>query len=141
MTIEKAFERYKTFLEGLTAENLQDLAKYVTVDVRFRDPFHNIHGLSKMQNIFRKLFDKVTDIEFTVTEFATSGRIVFFNWKLDGILFNRPWGVEGVTRITFDEEDKVSHHFEYWDAASQLYEYVPIIGWMVRIFRRKISEE
>lgn len=140
MTIETVFESYKIFLEGLTAENLEGLAKYVTEDVRFRDPFHNTRGLPKMQNIFRQLFDNVKAVKFIVSEYAISGRTVFFNWKLDGVLFDKPWKVEGVTRIQFDENGKVTHHFEYWDAASQLYEHMPIIGWVVRFFRRQISK-
>ena len=139
MTIEAAFEKYRTFLEGLTAEKLHYLTRYVAPDVSFRDPFHDISGLARMQGIFQKLFDKVKGTKFKIINHAITGRVVFFQWQLNGILYGRPWIVEGMTSITFNEEEKVTQHIEYWDAASQIYERFPVIGQLLRFFRRRIS--
>ena len=38
-----------------------------------------------------------------------------------------------------NEKNLITEHTEYWDAASQLYEKMPIIGGLMRYFRRKIS--
>jgi len=139
MTIEAAFEKYRTFLEGLTAEKLHHLTEYVAPDVRFRDPFHDISGLARMQGIFQKLFDKVKGSKFNIINHAITGRVVFFQWRLNGILYGHTWTIEGMTRIAFNEEEKVTQHIEYWDAASQIYERFPVIGPLLRFFRRRIS--
>ena len=139
MTIEAAFDKYRTFLEGLNVEKLHHFPEHVAPDVEFKDPFHHISGLSRMQGIFKKLFDKVKGIEFAIINHAISGRVVLFQWRLNGILYGCSWTVEGMTRITFNDEEKVTQHIEYWDAASQVYERFPVIGQLLRFFRRRIS--
>ena len=139
MTIEAAFNKYRIFLEGLNVEKLHHFPEHVAPNVKFRDPFHDISGLSRMQGIFKKLFDKVKGIEFAIINHAISGRVVFFQWQLNGTLYGRPWIIEGMTSITFNEEEKVTQHIEYWDAASQIYERFPVIGQLLRFFRRRIS--
>ena len=139
MTIEAAFDKYRIFLEGLTVEKLHHFPEHVAPNVKFKDPFHDISGLYRMQGIFKKLFDKVKGIEFAIINHAITGKVVFFQWQLNGILYDRPWTVEGMTRITFNDEEKVTQHLEYWDAASQVYEQFPVIGPLLRFFRRRIS--
>ena len=139
MTIEAAFDKYRIFLEGLTVEKLHHFPKHVALDVKFRDPFHDICGLSRMQGIFKKLFDKVKGMEFAIINHAISGRVVLFQWRLSGILYGRSWTVDGVTSITFNDEEKVNQHIKYWDVASQVYERFPLIGPLLRFFRRRIS--
>ena len=139
MTIEAAFDEYRIFLEGLTVEKLHHFPEHVAPDVKFKDPFHDTSGLSRMHGIFKKLFDKVKEMEFAIINHAISGRVVLFQWRLSGILYGRSWTVEGMTRITFNDEEKVTQHLEYWDAASQVYEQFPVIGPLLRFFRRRIS--
>ena len=139
MTMEVAFQKYRTFLEGLTAEKLHLFTEYVAPDVRFKDPFHDISGLAQMQGIFKKLFDKVKGIKFKIINHAITGRVVYFQWQLNGIVYGIPWTVEGMTSITFNEEEKVTQHIEYWDAATQIYERIPVIGEILGFFRRRIS--
>ena len=92
-----------------------------------------------MQGIFQKLFDKVKVTKFKVINHAINGRVVFFQWELNGNLYGHSWIIEGMTRITFNEKEKVTQHVEYWDAASQIYERFHVIGQLLRFFRRRIS--
>ena len=139
MTVEAAFDRYKSFLEGLATKRPEDLDKYVTKDVLFRDPFHDVRGRDKMVGIFVKLFETVDKIEFHVLRHAVSGRIVFYQWKFLGIVSGQPWAIEGLTRLVFDQDELVSEHVEFWDSASQFYENLPLIGWLIRYIRWRIS--
>ena len=139
MTLEKAFKRYKSFLEDLTADKLYELALYVTVDVKFCDPFHDVSGLPHMESVFRKLFNKVNNINFTITDYAFGERVVYFQWELNGMLSGRSWTVEGVSHITFNDDFLVTRHIEHWDAASQFYERIFFIGSILRFLRRQIS--
>jgi hypothetical protein len=92
-----------------------------------------------MSNIFINLFEKVTDITFSVGKYATNGSTVYFNWNLNGNLLGKPWDVKGVTRLEFNRKIQIIKHTEYWDAASQFYEKFPILGPLLRYFRRRIS--
>jgi steroid delta-isomerase len=139
MSVQTAFQKYEQFLENLTIEDIPSLNKFVADDVLFTDPFHHVKGLENMSNIFINLFEKVTDITFSVGKYATNGSTVYFNWNLNGNLLGKPWDVKGVTRLEFNRKIQIIEHTEYWDAASQFYEKFPILGPLLRYFRRRIS--
>ena len=141
MNVQAAFEGYVKFLENLKIEDVPDLRKFVSADVVFCDPFHDVKGLADMSKIFVQLFKKVSDINFNTESPAIKGATVYFNWKLNGKLAGKPWNIEGVTRLTFNEKKEIIEHREYWDAASQLYEKFPIIGLILRYFRHRISNQ
>ena len=140
MTVSDAFSHYRTYLETLTADQVQDLGNYVTEDVRFSDPFHDVIGVKEMSAIFTRLFDSVDQVAFTVLEHATdNGNIYFFRWNLTGKLNGKDWRVEGLTQLTFSSDGQVLSHREFWDSASQFFERFPIIGPLLRCFRRRIA--
>ena len=138
MTIEKSFKAYRKCLEKLDAENLDELQHHVTRDVYFEDPFYSVHGVGKMQEVFSVLFNQVEDIEFTIVDYVASERAVYFSWTLLGILNGKEWFVKGVTHLIFNREDKVVRHVEYWDAATQFYERLPLIGLIIRYIKNII---
>lgn len=139
MTSEDAFERYRSVLQALTAENLHALDTVLSSDVRFKDPFHELTGAENMKRVFSQLFDAAENIVYVIDDYACSPDSVFFCWALTARLSGEPWSVTGVTRATFDESGQVTDHVEYWDAASQLYERFPVIGSLLRYARRRIA--
>jgi steroid delta-isomerase len=141
MNVQAAFEKYANFLENLTIENIPDLNNFVTNDVLFIDPFHQVKGVENMSEIFIQLFEKVSNITFKIENYATNDVIVYFNWSLSGDLSGKPWDVKGVTRLKFNKKIQIIEHIEYWDAASQFYEKFPIIGPLLRYFRYRISNQ
>jgi hypothetical protein len=47
--------------------------------------------------------------------------------------------IHGVSHLRFDASGKVCYHRDYWDAAEELYEKLPLIGSVVRFFHKKFS--
>ncbi len=139
MTIELAFLKYKKFLETTDSSNLDGLEKFVSNEVVFRDPLHDVIGLESMANIFKQLFHKIDDVDYRIIDYAINNQDVFFNWELKGRLFKKPWRVDGVTNLKFNKGLKVSHQIEYWDVASGLYDYIPVIGTLTK-FGKKIAK-
>ena len=64
MTIELVFLKYKEFLETTDSSNLDELEKFVSNEVIFRDPLHDVIGLECMANIFKQLFHKIEDVDY-----------------------------------------------------------------------------
>ena len=139
MTIELAFLKYKKFLESADSSNLDGLEQFVSNEVIFRDPLHDVIGLESMTNIFKQLFHKIDDVDYRIIDYAINNQDVFFNWELKGRLFKKPWSVDGVTNLKFDQDFKVSHQIEYWDVASGLYDYIPVVGTLTK-FVKKIAK-
>ena len=44
--------------------------------------------------------------------------------------------IRGATHIVFDERGAVSVHRDYWDAAEELYEKLPLLGALMRWLKR-----
>ena len=139
MTQDSAFDAYLVYLENLTAQDIQRLSDYVSPDVRFSDPFHDVRGITEMAAIFSKLFSIVRGISFRVRETGSQGSFYFFRWILTGTLRRKQWTIEGVTILELRPDGKIVSHCEYWDAASQVYERFPIIGPLLRMLRARIA--
>jgi len=139
MNVQIAFQEYAEFLENLTVEGVPGLNAYVSDDVLFSDPFHEVKGALQMTQVFVQMFEKVSDVSFKVSNSAASDNIVYFNWVLSGKFSQKPLVIEGVTQLKFNEKMKIESHVEYWDAASQFYERFPIFGPMLRYFRHRIA--
>lgn len=132
-------ERYRHFLETLTPESLDHLREHVTPDVHFKDPFNDVHSANDMAKIFRHMFAAVGDVRFIVHRAMTEGDVCLMEWRFEGILRGRPWSFDGTSRIRFAEDGRVYEHIDYWDAATNFYERLPIIGWLLAKLRGRLA--
>ena len=139
MTQDSAFDAYLVYLENLTAQDIRRLSDYVSTDVRFSDPFHDVRGIAEMAGILSKLFNIVQGISFRVRETGSRDRFYFFRWVLTGTLRRKQWTIEGVTMLELRPVGKIVSHCEYWDSATQVYERFPIIGPLLRMLRARIA--
>lgn len=130
---------YRNYLESLTPESLPDLPKYVTENVRFRDPFNDVHGVEAMERVFRHMFDNVAEIDFAVQHTVCEGDVCLMQWRLRGVLMGKPWNVEGASALRFAPDGRVAEHVDYWDAARGFYERLPVLGWLVSRIRRSLA--
>ena len=47
--------------------------------------------------------------------------------------------IHGASHLRFDTEGRVTLHRDYWDAAHQVYERVPLLGAVLRALRRRLG--
>ncbi|MDJ0942271.1 MAG: nuclear transport factor 2 family protein [Kiloniellales bacterium] len=138
---QHAAAAYVAFLESLTPERLPELVGYLAPEVRFKDPFNDASGRASVIRVFAKIFEDVTDVRFAARDLACGGEACFFAWTLHCRLqrSRRPMQFEGVTELRFDGEGRVTAHIDHWDAASQLYARMPVLGWLLERLRRRLG--
>jgi len=134
-----AVERYARFVGSLSQETLPQITQYVSSDVLFRDPFNELVGIEKMQKIFAHMYETMGDVRFDILHHAMDGKTGLLHWRIAATLRGKPWEFEGMTKVEFNEDGLVVSHLDYWDAARDFYEYFPIIGWSLKVIRRKIA--
>ena len=139
MTPASAFERYRAVLQTLTGDSLDELDTVVSPQVVFCDPLNKVEGANKMKAAFAHLFDAATDVHYVIDDVAYGEHGAYFRWNLTATLSGKPWSVDGVTHVVFDGAGLVTHHTEYWDAASQLFARFPVIGPLLRFARRRLA--
>lgn len=47
--------------------------------------------------------------------------------------------IDGVSEVRFDSVGLITAHIDYWDAARQLYEKLPLLGGVLRMIRHRLA--
>ena len=142
MTAHEALDAYAAFFEGLSLERLHRLDELCAPEVRFRDPFNDLRGVAQFQAVLAKMFRDLAEPRFEVTDRAVSNRACYLRWTFTfrGVGSNEgPRRIEGVSEVHLNAAGKVVAHIDHWDAGTQIYERVPLLGFLVRMIKRRLS--
>jgi ketosteroid isomerase-like protein len=135
-------DAYVAFYERLTRDSVANLASVAADDILFKDPFNEVRGRDGYATLLRKMVDAVPDIRFAVSHRAVAGDTCFLRWRSVGTLRAlgaAPWVVEGMSELRFAPDGRVREHIDHWDAASQFYERIPVLGAVLRLIRRRAA--
>ena len=135
-------KKYAYFFENIDKNTPMDEYKKVfDINVKFKDPFHEVVGIDKVYDIFKKMYVKLDKPKFKITEIIEQNNIAYIKWNFIFYFKNhsKKESFEGLSRIEFNEMHKVTSHTDYWDAASNIYENIPIISFMIKFIKRKIK--
>ena len=135
----KEADAYRNYLETLTPETLPQLSQFVTPDVHFIDPFNDVRGTDALRRVFEDMFDSVKDVVFQVDALALDKSTALMSWQFSGTLRGRSFKLQGMSKVLFTKDGRVSEHVDHWDSASQFYMRLPIIGSLLSFVRRRIS--
>jgi steroid Delta-isomerase len=129
--------RLARFYETLSAHSLQkELAHIYAPDADFKDPFNEVRGLPAIEAIFQHMFRKVKNPRFVVTMQVQQGREAFLTWDFLLHFAGREQCIRGASHIRFNDAGMVVMHRDYWDAAEELYEKLPLVGKLMRFLKR-----
>lgn len=136
---EAATGRLVEFFETLAPESLSRLAEFYTADARFKDPFNEVVGVAAIARVFEHMFATVEAPRFRITRSIVQGDQAMLGWDFELIFAGRRVVVHGVSHLVFDEEGRVALHRDYWDAAGELYEKLPVLGTLMQRLRRRFA--
>lgn len=131
--------RVITLFEQLSPQSLAQLGEVYATDARFVDPFNDVVGLAPIQRIFAHMFEALEAPRFTVLTRLADGDEAFLSWDFDFRLRGRALRIHGGTHLRFAADGRVQLHRDYWDAAQQVYEQVPVLGAVLRLLRRRLG--
>lgn len=129
------------YFETLTTQSVADLPEYYAADCRFRDPFNDVRGIAAVQAIFHHMFERLDAPRFFVHERVADATRVMLTWDFE-FRFRR-WQpqttqcIHGASLLTFDADGLVAVHRDYWDAAEELYEKLPLLGTLLRLLKQQ----
>jgi steroid Delta-isomerase len=135
--------RIVTFYESLTEANLSDLRALYATDAYFKDPFNEVRDIEAIHNIFAHMFVSTNDPRFVVQSRIEQRDEAFLTWEFRFRIKRFKPDVEqiirGASHLRFDAENCVCYHRDYWDAAEELYEKLPIVGGLMRFLKRRMG--
>ena len=136
-----AVQQLVQFFEKLQPQDLPRLSELYAADARFKDPFNEVQGLSAIERIFAHMFESLDSPHFVVTERIMQGTQCFLVWdfrfRFKRFDTTRWQTVRGGTHLVFNDAGLVTLHRDYWDAAEELYEKLPMVGGLMRWLKKR----
>ena len=139
MILHARFIEIAQWFESLTADSLASVSDIYAADAVFIDPFNNLSGLQAVRAVYQHMFDTLVHPRFVVTNIVSDERQGFMNWDFLFECRNQAQKISGCTQFELNEQGRIVLHRDYWDAAQQVYEKIPLLGAILRALRRKLS--
>jgi hypothetical protein len=131
------------FYEQLTPDHLQRLHTLYATDARFKDPFNDVQGLEAISGIFVHMYASLHEPRFVITTRIVDGSQAFLGWDFMFRFRRFDTGttqtVRGGSHLVFNDAGLVTLHRDYWDAAEELYEKLPVVGGLMRWLRKRAN--
>jgi hypothetical protein len=134
--------RIVTLFETLTAADVARLGEVYASEVRFKDPFNEVQGIAAVQRVFAHMFTALDEPRFVVRNILVQRDACFLSWDFVFRFkrFSRELQtIRGASHLLLDAQGRISMHRDYWDAAEELYEKLPIVGALMRWLKRRAS--
>ena len=123
----------------LTRETVMRTVQYYHPEARFKDPFNEVHGVAAIMHIFEHMFATTDNPRFIIDDRIVQDQQAFVSWRFEFSLKGTAYTIIGASHLKFDTAGLVIEHRDYWDAAEELFQKLPLIGAPVRWLRRQFK--
>jgi len=145
---DAAAQRVAAFFEGLTPADLVRLCEVYSPGARFKDPFNDVTGVPAIRAVFEHMYANLHDPRFVITECLARAHgqgpqamlVWEFQFRFKTVRPTEWQCIHGVTHLRFDAQGLVTLHRDYWDAAEELYEKLPLVGGVMRWLKRRAAQ-
>ena len=132
-------EKFINFFSSLTADNLQQIDTIFASDAHFKDPFNDVNGVAPIKLVFEHMFATTENPRFIVNHHASNQEKLFIQWKFTFTKNNKDWNIDGSSMITFDLNNQVQEHIDYWDPAEQIYSKIGLLKPIFNLFKSRLT--
>ena len=127
--------------ERVAPQTLDELVALYAADASFKDPFNDVRGRQAIRAIFEHMFRQVHAPRFVFHLALAQGDAALLTWTMHyrrSARATQESAIRGSTELRFDADGLVARHRDYWDAAEELYEGVPLLGAVLRAIKRRL---
>ena len=140
--MQAAVDRIVARFESLSLQDLPLLAEIYTPDAHFKDPFNEVQGVAAIQAIFAHMFESLDGPRFVIRERIVQGGQCFLSW--DFVFRMKRFStdeqvIRGGSHLMLAADGRIAVHRDYWDAAEELYEKLPVLGALMRWLKRRAN--
>lgn len=141
--LSEPVRRLIDFFEHITPDSVREIPAFYAANATFKDPFNEVDNVQAIERIFSEMFHKVNKPRFVVHTAFEQGEHVFLGWHF---LFEMKRGkagdvqcCRGSCHLRLNESGLVQSHRDYWDAAEELYEKIPVLGSLMRWLKKQAA--
>lgn len=132
-------EALVAWYQTLSPASLDRLPEFYTDDAFFKDPFQEFASRHRLHRVYQHMFETLEAPRFEVTGTVVEGQQAFLIWNMHFRSGGRAMTLHGSTHLIFAPDGRVCRHRDYWDAAEELYEKLPVLGWLMRQLKKKLQ--
>jgi ketosteroid isomerase-like protein len=133
--------------ENLNRADIKALGAWYAPDACFKDPFKEVQGVAAIEAIFEHMFDSLHEPRFVVTDRVVQGAQCFLVWdfvfRFKTMDTQTQQCIRGGSHLKFAPDSdgawRISLHRDYWDAAEELYEKLPLVGGVMRWLKKRVN--
>lgn len=135
--------RLCAFWETLRPATLSNLPAIYHHHLHFCDPFNNVHGSAHLHALLERMFQRLHEPRFVINGLALQhdGAVLMwdFHYRLRNWQPQRERSIHGLSHARFGDDGRVIEHRDYWDAATQVYAHVPVLGSVLRWLQTRLA--
>jgi ketosteroid isomerase-like protein len=132
-------DRVIRLFESLTRADAGRLGEFYATDASFKDPHNDVRGVPAIERIFTHMFDALESPRFVIREAVAEGGRCVLTWDFHLAIRGRALTIHGASLLEFAADGRIAHHRDYWDAAEELYEKLPLLGGLMRWIKRRLA--
>lgn len=141
--MDKAVERIVAMFEALAPADLARLGEIYTEEACFKDPFNEVSGVPAIRRVFEHMFATLDEPRFVIRDVIVQGPQCFLTWDFVFRMrrFRRePQLIRGGSHLVLAADGRITMHRDYWDAAEELYEKLPLVGGLMRWLKKRTTQ-
>jgi len=139
-----AIERFRRFFADFTPQKVDALLDQTYADnLYFNDTLKEIGDRATLKHYLRESAAAVESCTVVIDEVLSNDTgDYYFRWRMRIRFkrFARGRDTEsiGISHIRFDANERVVFHQDFWNSTDGLFQYVPVLGWMIRKIKQRL---
>ena len=101
-----------------------------------------MQGVAAIQRVFEHMFESLDGPRFVIRDAIVQGDQCFLSWDFSFRMkrFNRDMQrIHGGSHLQLSADGRIALQRDYWDAAEELYEKLPVLGVLMRWLKRRAN--
>ncbi len=141
--MSERLDKLASYFESITVATLPQLRDFYAPDAYFKDPFNEVRDVASIEHIFGEMYVSLHVPRFVIHSKVEQVDEAFLTWDFNfRIKKYKPdvtQTIRGSSHLKFDAQNRVCYHRDYWDAAEELYEKLPLIGGFMRFLKKRVG--
>lgn len=133
------FRTIAAWFDALTEATLPSIDGIYASDAHFKDPFNDVRGIARVNEVYQHMFDGLDEARFTVDSVLSQGGEGFFIWRFHCKWRKHVLTVHGSSHLVLDDNGLIAEHRDYWDTGEELYEKIPGLGAVLRGIKKRLA--
>lgn len=106
--------------------------------IYFRDSIQELHGMKDFKAMTERLTARSKDLKMKITNAVMNDAVVFIEWEMTIGFKKYPNSIMyGSSRLTINEEGKITEQRDYYDLWGDIFDNIPRFGKAYRRFMKR----